>query len=161
MSPLFRDLHPTCARCRGVKCTADVTCDICKDWSVTQWEAFLKRRPYSGRCKKRPSGSALPPASRPLCPPPRLLRKPDALLFPLSHSPSFWGACLLGGSGGCPSSGFSRGLPPSPPLLFGGRRGGGRCEGSGFCRLGQFGCFFPPGGGSSRIIALSGVPCAR
>ena len=31
MSPIFRDPHPTCARCRGKKCTSDVTCDICKD----------------------------------------------------------------------------------------------------------------------------------
>ena len=41
MLPLFRDLHPTCARCRGRKCTSDVTCDICKDWSVPQLEAFV------------------------------------------------------------------------------------------------------------------------
>ena len=44
ISPIFRDPHPTCARCWGIKCTADVTCDICKDWSVVQWEAFLTRR---------------------------------------------------------------------------------------------------------------------
>ena len=56
MSPIFRDPHPTYARCMGIKCTADVTCDICKDWSVVQWESFLKRRR-----KKRPSGSTLPP----------------------------------------------------------------------------------------------------
>ena len=60
MPPLFRDPHPTCTRCRGTKCSADVTCDICKDWSVAQWEAFLKKLPYSGHRKKRPSGSALP-----------------------------------------------------------------------------------------------------
>ena len=29
---------------RGRKCTSDVTCDICKDWSVVQWEVFLKKR---------------------------------------------------------------------------------------------------------------------
>ena len=62
MSPLFWDPHPSCARCRGVRCTADVTCDICKDWSVAQWEAFLKQRSYSGCRKRHPSGSALPPA---------------------------------------------------------------------------------------------------
>ena len=63
MPPLFKDLHPTCARCRGVKCTADVTCDICKGWSVAQWEEFLKKkRSYSWRCKSHPSGSALPTA---------------------------------------------------------------------------------------------------
>ena len=60
MSPLFRNQHPTCVRCRGTKCAADVTCDICKDWSVAQWESFLKKRPYSGRRKSHPSGSALP-----------------------------------------------------------------------------------------------------
>ena len=62
MSPLFRDPHPTCVRCGGTKCSADMTCDICKDWSVAQWGAFLKRRPYSERRKKHPSGSALPSA---------------------------------------------------------------------------------------------------
>ena len=62
MSPICREPHPTCPRCRGIKCTADVTCDICKYWSVAQWEVFLKHRPYSGRHKKHPSGSVLPPA---------------------------------------------------------------------------------------------------
>ena len=60
MSPLFRDPHPTRARCRVVQCTSDVTCDICKDWSVAQWEAFLTRYTYSEHRKKHPSGSALP-----------------------------------------------------------------------------------------------------
>ena len=68
MSPIFRDLHPTCERCRGQKCTADMTCDICKDWLVVQWEAFLKKRSYSERRKARPSGSALPAAPPPLPP---------------------------------------------------------------------------------------------
>ena len=63
MSPLFRDLHPTCARCRGHKCSSDVTCGICIDWSVTQWEAFLKKCSYSVRRKSRPSSSSLPSAS--------------------------------------------------------------------------------------------------
>ena len=68
MSPIFRDPQPTCTKCRGIKCMADVTCDICKDWSVAHWEPFLKRRPYSGSRKKRPPGSALPHALQP--PPP-------------------------------------------------------------------------------------------
>ena len=55
-------------RCRGRKCSSDVTCDICKDWSVAQWEAFLKKRSYSGHRKSRPSGSALPPAPLPIPP---------------------------------------------------------------------------------------------
>ena len=36
MSPIFRDAHPTCAWCRGRKCTSDVTCDICN------WRKLLK-----------------------------------------------------------------------------------------------------------------------
>ena len=68
MSPLFRNPHPTCARCRGRKCSSDVTCDICKDWSVAQWEMFLKKRSCSGRRKSRLSGSTLPSASLPILP---------------------------------------------------------------------------------------------
>ena len=63
VSLLLRDPYPTCARCRGTKCSADVTCDICKDWSVAQWEAFLKRRPYSERHKKCPSLCASDPTA--------------------------------------------------------------------------------------------------
>ena len=62
MSSMFRDQHPTCAQCMGVKCSSDVTCDICKHWSVAQWEAFLKKCSYSGRHKSCPSGAALPPS---------------------------------------------------------------------------------------------------
>ena len=90
--PLFRDPHRTCARCRGTKCSVDVTCDICKDWSVTQWEAFLKKLPYSGRRKKRPSGSALPTA--PPTPPPKL----DALRLPLVHPLFFQRGVTVRGS---------------------------------------------------------------
>ena len=57
--PLFRDPHSTCARCRGRKCSSDVTCGICKEWSVAQWEAFLKKRSYSRHRKSFPSGSSL------------------------------------------------------------------------------------------------------
>ena len=53
--PPYLGVRTQGARCKGIKCTSDMTCDICKDWSVAQWEAFLKRRPYSGRRKHRPS----------------------------------------------------------------------------------------------------------
>ena len=66
MFPIFRDPHPTYARCRGVKCMADVTCDICKDWFVVKWAAFMPKRSYSGRRKSRPSGATLPVAPPPL-----------------------------------------------------------------------------------------------
>ena len=72
MSPLFRDPHPTFVRCGGKKCTSDVTCDICKDWSVAQWEAILKKRSYSGPC-------GLLASHCPSLPLPLLLRKLGAL----------------------------------------------------------------------------------
>ena len=76
--PIFRDPRPTCVRCRGVKCTSDVTCDICKNWSVGQWEAFLKKRSYSVISHALQA----PPFSlrlRPFLPSPLLLRKLGAL----------------------------------------------------------------------------------
>ena len=65
LSPIFRDPHPTCTRCRGRKCFSDMTSDICKDWSVAQWEAFLEKNSYIGCRKSRPSGSSLPSAPLP------------------------------------------------------------------------------------------------
>ena len=62
LSSIDRDPHPTCTRCRGKVCTMDMTCDICADWSVAQWEQFVKKREYKDRKKpSRPSGS-VPPA---------------------------------------------------------------------------------------------------
>ena len=46
LASLDRDPHPTCTRCRGRICTMDMTCDICADWSVAQWEQFVKKRSY-------------------------------------------------------------------------------------------------------------------
>ena len=40
MSPVVKDPHPTCTRCRGRNCTRDSTCISCKDWSLAQWTAF-------------------------------------------------------------------------------------------------------------------------
>ena len=165
MSPIFRDPHPTCTRCRGIKCTADVTCDICTDWFVAQWEAFLKRRPYSGRCKKCPSGSALPPASptplpsasapseagRP-APPPRSL--------PI---PSEWRDRL--GVEGVSRVGSREGPPPSSRLLEGGVGGGSAgvlaSAGAGDSAASSLSGRGGGGRGNSGIITLSGVPCAR
>ena len=90
---------------------------------------------------------------RPLRPP--LLRKPDAQRFPLSHSP-----LLLRGvtARGMWRVSFVWVLARSPLPLSVVRWGGGG-GGLGFFR--RFGCFLPRGGGSSGIIALSGVPCAH
>ena len=63
LSSLDRDPHPTCTRCRDRICAKDLLCDICKDWSWAQWEAFAKKRSFAGRKRSsRPSGSLLPPA---------------------------------------------------------------------------------------------------
>ena len=40
MSPVVKDPHPTCTRCRGRNCTRDSMCISCKDWSLAQWTAF-------------------------------------------------------------------------------------------------------------------------
>ena len=155
MSPIFRDLHPTCARYRGIKYTADVTCDICKDWSVAQWEAFLKRRPCSGHRKKRPSGSALPPAFQ--TPPPSASASSEAgcpALPPRSLPPPSEGRDRLGEV----EVSFAWVLVRSPLPLFCGRRGG---RGAARALASAGTGFLPPGGWSSGIIVLSGVPCAR
>ena len=156
MSPLFRDPHPIYARCRGVRCTADVTCDIFKGWSVAQWEAFLKKRPCSSRRKHRSSGSSLPPV--PQTSPPCASSSSEAPL-PVSPPPSE-GLDRQGGGGGgvCPSRGPSRGSPSLFPLI-GGWDGGKRRECFGFWGRAGFGCLFPHGGGGSGIFALPGVPC--
>ena len=57
LSSLDGDPHPTCPRCRGKICTHDLTCDFCIDWSLAQWELFVKKRAYKDRKKSRPSGS--------------------------------------------------------------------------------------------------------
>ena len=65
LSSLDRDPHPTCTRCRGRVCTKDLTCDICRDWSPTQWEAFAKKCSYAERKRSaHPSGSSLPPCAK-------------------------------------------------------------------------------------------------
>ena len=67
MSPLFRDPHPTCTRCRGRICSSTSTCTICDGWSLTQWEHFRNKRAYAGRSKSssRHSGDPTETASNP------------------------------------------------------------------------------------------------
>ena len=131
MSPIFRDPHPTCARCRGVKCTSDVTCDICKDWSVAQWEAFLKKCSYSGCRKSRPSGSALPTALPPI--PPSTYASSKAGCPSPSRPPSSLpseGWCWAGKSGGVSHVGSRCILSPLSP--YSGRGGRWARKGLGF-----------------------------
>ena len=66
MSPLFRDPHPTCEKCRGRKCSYDTMCDICDGWSVKQWEHFNRKRSYAQRNKSsRHAGDPIETASNP------------------------------------------------------------------------------------------------
>ena len=51
MSPLFRDPHPTCTRCRGRSCSYKSTCDTCDGWSLDQWEHYRLKRAYAGSSK--------------------------------------------------------------------------------------------------------------
>ena len=67
MSPLTRDPHPTCYKCRGKKCTSDDACDVCISWSEEQWKEYRRKKPKKAKRDKdrAPSGtaSAAPPAA--------------------------------------------------------------------------------------------------
>ena len=60
MSPLFRDPHPTCTRCRGRSCSYNSTCDTCDGWSLDQWEHCRLKRAYAGRINHLPAMLATP-----------------------------------------------------------------------------------------------------
>ena len=49
MSPVVKNPHPTCTRCRGRNCTGDSTCNSCKDWSLVHWDAFNTKRSHTDR----------------------------------------------------------------------------------------------------------------
>ena len=134
LSSVDRDPHPTCTRCRGKVCTMDITCDICVDWSVAQWEQFVKKRAYKDRKKTfLPSGS-VPPA--PLASP--RAETSSGVSRPRTSSSS--SSCPLGGQG--KQEGFRvhlvlclGGLPPLP-LDLGPARGVGVPLGSRLVRAG-------------------------
>ena len=66
MSPLIRDPHIHCPRCRGNKCTIDNTCIICKSWPPEQWDLFAKKKSYAhskARRERSVSMSASPAPS--------------------------------------------------------------------------------------------------
>ena len=132
LSSVDRDPHPTCSRCRGKVCTMDITCDICADWSVAQWEQFVKKRAYKDRKKtSRPSGS-VPPAPLPS---PRT-ETSSGVSRPGTSSSSrpSGGQGKQGGSQGAPGV-VSRGAP-SLPLDLGPARGVGVPLGSRLVRAG-------------------------
>ena len=67
MSPLFRDPHPTCTRCRGRSCSYNSTCKTCDGWSLDQWEHYRLKHDYAGRSKSsfRHAGDPIETASNP------------------------------------------------------------------------------------------------
>ena len=90
-------------------------------------------RPLSGpRCspfRLLPSPHVASPSA--LRPPPRLLRKPVSLPFPIGHFPLLLRGVPCRGGGGWPSRGFSLGSPsPSFRSARGGRGGGGGAAGA-------------------------------
>ena len=103
-----------------------MTCDICADWSVAQWEQFVKKRAYKDRKKTRPSG----------CVPPAPLTSPCAF-SPLGVSrPGTSSSSSSRPSGGQGKQGGSRGAPgvvsggaPSPPALSRSSERGGSVSG--------------------------------
>ena len=164
MLPLFRDPHPTCARCRGKKCTSDVTCDIFKDWSVVQWEVFLKKCSYRGRRKSRPSGSSLPTVPRPLLP------SAFASSEAGRHSPPPPSSLPSEGQGRSGESKVishigSRNVSPPPSCRSVGEKrggGGGGVRGSWLLGVNVTRLLLPPPRDwGSGALSFSGVTCAR
>ena len=115
-----------CSRCRGRKCTADVTCDISEDWSVAQWKAFLKKC-YNGRRKSRPSGSDLRAA--PLTLPPSTVASLEAGNPPPPPPLSKRGVDVWGRQR-VPLAFSLMGSPLPTPVVWGGGGGGGGGFGS-------------------------------
>ena len=107
----------------------EMTCDICADWSVAQWEQFVKKRAYKDRKKpSRPSGS-VPPA--PLTSPRAF--SPSGVSRPGTSSSSSSSSCPSGGQG---KQGGSQGAPgvvsreaPSPPARSRSSERGGSVSG--------------------------------
>ena len=121
LSSVDRDPHPTCTRCRGKVCTMDITCDICADWSVAQWEQFVKKRAYKDRKKtSRPSGS-VPPA--PLASPRAETSSGVSRPGTSSSSRPLGGQGKQEGSQGAPGV-VSRGAPSPPARSRSSERGG-------------------------------------
>ena len=122
LSTLDRDPHPACTRCRGRICTKDMTCDICANCTVAQWEQFVKKRAYKDCKKSRPSGS-VPPASltSPRAFSPSGVSRPGTSSS--SSRPSGRQGKQGGGSQGAPGV-VSRGAPSPPARSRSSERGG-------------------------------------
>ena len=155
LSSVDRDPHPTCTRCRGKVCTMDITCDICADWSVAQWEQFVKKRAYKDRKKTScPSGS-VPPA--PLASPRAETSSGVSRPGTSSSSRPSGGQGKQGGSQGAPGV-VSRGAP-SPPARSRSSERGGSASGQSSGARSRFSFSFGSGrSGSCPLAADSHFP---
>ena len=88
MSPLFRDPHPTCSRCRGRSYSYKSTCKTCDGWSLDQWEHYRLNELMLGAVNHLPAMLATPLKKLPTLP---------------CHQP--------------PRGPFRLRLPPPPPLV--------------------------------------------
>ena len=108
-----------------------ISCDVYHvlEWSGAHSEAFFNHAPIVGAVRNSLQALSFPLRLRPFCPPPRLLRKPDALRLPFVHPPLRQrGVAVWGSWRGSPAWALVRSpLPLSP---FGGRGGGGGTAGS-------------------------------
>ena len=85
---------------RGKICTKDLTCDFCVGWSLSQGEAFAKKRIYKERKRSSPSGS-LPPATKTS---PRAGTSSEVLHLDASSSLPSGGQAKKGGSWDAPGA---------------------------------------------------------
>ena len=158
LSSLDRDPHPTCTRCRGKICTMGMTSDICADWSVAQWEQFVKKRAYKDRKKpSRPSGSV----------PPAPLTSPHAVSPSGVSRPGTSSSSSSRPSGGQGKQGGSQGAlvvvsreAPSPPAQSRSSERGGSVSGQLSGARSRFSFSFGSGrSGSCPLAADSPFPC--
>ena len=157
MSPLLRDPHPTCATCRVVKCTTDVTCDICKDWSVAQWEVFFEKiTPIVSIVNLALQALPFPLLLLPFLPLPLLLRKLGTLHLLIVLPPLLRRGVVVRGSRRTSLALALMGSPLPPPAIRGGGMGvvasGGKCDSAASSLQGV---------GGSGAFLISGVICAR
>ena len=151
MSLLFRDLHTTCARYRGVKCKADVTCDICKDWFVA---------PIVCAVSLALQALTFPLRFRPFLPPLWLLRKLGTLRLPLVHPPLRQrGMAVLGRRRASLALALVRSPLPTPAVRW--ERRGEAQQGSWLLGERVTRLLLPFWGMEFMVLSLSGVNCAR
>ena len=130
-----RDPHLTCFRCRGRICTNYLTCDICKDWSSAQWEAFARYDLLLSTKDRLALQALFFPLRRRLLLVRGLLRKSLTLRLPIRLPPFLQKGGISGGGGWSQDAPYvaSRGASSPPARRVSSERGGsasGRSSGA-------------------------------